>query len=207
MLPAALLAAAQRSIEAALQRDALTAKRLGSLSGKVILVSAREPSWQLYLLPAKGSIQLRAEYAGEVDCQLSAPSSVLAKLLISNDRKALLQNPELELTGDSQVLINLQNIISDLRLDGEAELARWLGPVPAHAIGSLLRRSHQWGKDSRDSLRLTLGEYLTEESRQLVGNAEARASAELLHEMRLQLDRLEARVALLSPTNLDIPDA
>lgn len=207
MLPAALLAAAQRSIEAALQRDALTAKRLGSLSGKVILVSAREPSWQLYLLPANGSIQLRAEYAGEADCQLSAPSSVLAKLLISNDRKALLQNPELELTGDSQVLINLQNIISDLRLDGEAELARWLGPVPAHAIGSLLRRSHQWGKDSWDSLRLTLGEYLTEESRQLVGNAEARASAELLHEMRLQLDRLEARVALLSPTNLDTPDA
>ncbi|MEH6800899.1 MAG: SCP2 sterol-binding domain-containing protein [Halopseudomonas sabulinigri] len=207
MLPAALLAAAQRSIEAALQRDALSAKRLGSLSGKVILVSAREPSWQLYLLPANGSIQLRAEYAGESDCQLSAPSSVLAKLLISNDRKALLQNPELELTGDSQVLINLQNIISDLRLDGEAELARWLGPVPAHAIGSLLRRSYQWGKDSRDSLRLTLGEYLTEESRQLVGNAEARASAELLHEMRLQLDRLEARVALLSPTNLDTPDA
>lgn len=207
MLPAALLAAAQRSIEAALQRDALSAKRLGSLSGKVILVSAREPSWQLYLLPANGSIQLRAEYAGESDCKLSAPSSVLAKLLISNDRKALLQNPELELTGDSQVLINLQNIISDLRLDGEAELARWLGPVPAHAIGSLLRRSYQWGKDSRDSLRLTLGEYLTEESRQLVGNAEARASAELLHEMRLQLDRLEARVALLSPTNLDTPDA
>ena len=207
MLPAALLAAAQRSIEAALQRDALTAKRLGSLSGKVILVSAREPSWQLYLLPANGSIQLRAEYAGESDCKLSAPSSVLAKLLISNDRKALLQNPELELTGDSQVLINLQNIISDLRLDGEAELARWLGPVPAHAIGNLLRRSHQWGKDSRDSLRLTLGEYLTEQSRPLVGNAEARASAELLHEMRLQLDRLEARAALLSPTNLDTPDA
>lgn len=207
MLPAALLAAAQRSIEAALQRDALTAKRLGSLSGKVILIAAREPAWQLYLLPGAGRIQLLANYAGEADCQLNAPSAVLAKLLISNDRKALLQNPELELTGDSQVLINLQNIISDLQLDGEAELARWLGPVPAHAIGSLLRRSHQWGKDSRASLRLTLGEYLTEESRQLVGNAEARASAELLHEMRLQLDRLEARVALLSPTKPDTPDA
>jgi len=207
MLPAALLVAAQRSIEAALQRDALTAKRLGSLSGKVIQIAAREPAWQLYLLPGAGRIQLLADYAGEADCQLSAPSAVLAKLLISNDRKALLQNPELELTGDSQVLINLQNIISDLQLDGEAELARWLGPVPAHAIGSLLRRSHQWGRDSRDSLRLTLGEYLTEESRQLVGNAEARASAELLHEMRLQLDRLEARVALLSPTKPDTPDA
>ncbi len=207
MLPAALLAAAQRSIEAALQRDALTARRLGALTGKVILVSAREPAWQLYLLPGEGRMQLLNTYSGEADCQLSAPSAVLAKLLVSNDRKALLQHPELALTGDSQVLISLQNIIGDLRLDGEAELARWLGPVPAHAIGSLLRRSHQWGKESRDSLRLTLGEYLTEESRQLVGNAEARASAERLHEMRLQLDRLEARVALLSPTDPDTPDA
>jgi len=150
---------------------------------------------------------LLAEHPGDADCQLSAPSAVLAKLLISSDRKALMQDPELALTGDSQVLITLQNIISDLKLDGEAELQRWLGPVPAHAIGSLLRRSHQWGKDSRESLRLTLGEYLTEESRQLVGKAEARASAELLHEMRLQLDRLEARVALLNPTDPDTPDA
>ncbi|MEH6565767.1 MAG: SCP2 sterol-binding domain-containing protein [Halopseudomonas sp.] len=207
MLPAALLAAAQRSIAAALQRDALTAKRLGALSGKVILITAREPAWQLYLLPAEGSIGLHADYAGEPDCQLSAPSTVLARLLVSGDRKAVLQHPELALTGDSQVLISLQNIIGDLQLDGEAELARWLGPVPAHAIGSLLRRSHQWGKESRDSLRLTLGEYLTEESRQMVGTAEARASAETLHEMRLQLDRLEARVALLSPTDPDTPDA
>ena len=207
MLPAALLTAAQRSMEAALKRDALTAKRLGALSGKVILITAREPAWQLYLLPTAGSIQLLAEHTGDADCQLSAPSAVLAKLLISSDRKALMQDPELALTGDSQVLITLQNIISDLKLDGEAELQRWLGPVPAHAIGSLLRRSHQWGKDSRESLRLTLGEYLTEESRQLVGKAEARASAELLHEMRLQLDRLEARVALLNPTDPDTPDA
>ncbi|MEH6493489.1 ubiquinone biosynthesis accessory factor UbiJ [Halopseudomonas sp.] len=207
MLPAALLAAAQRSIEAALQRDALTARRLAALTGKVILISAREPDWQLYLLPAEGRMQLLNAYAGAADCQLSAPSAVLAKLLVSRDRKALLQHPELELTGDSQVLISLQNIFGDLRLDAEAELARWLGPVPAHAIGSLLRRSHQWGKDSRESLRMTMGEYLTEESRQLVGNAEARASAELLHEMRLQLDRLEARVALLSPTDPDTPDA
>ncbi|ROZ81651.1 SCP2 domain-containing protein [Pseudomonas neustonica] len=207
MLPAALLTAAQRSIEAALKRDTLTATRLGALSGKVILITAREPAWQLYLLPTAGSIQLLAEHTGDADCQLSAPSAALAKLLISSDRKALMQDPELALTGDSQVLITLQNIISDLKLDGEAELQRWLGPVPAHAIGSLLRRSHQWGKDSRESLRLTLGEYLTEESRQLVGKAEARASAELLHEMRLQLDRLEARVALLNPTDPDTPDA
>jgi ubiquinone biosynthesis protein UbiJ len=207
MLSAALLKAAERSIAAALARDSVTARRLGALQGKSVLISARDPDWQLWLLPAEGEIALRNASEQPADCELHAPSALLARLLISSDRKALLQEPEVELVGDSQVLVTLQNIMADLRLDGEAELARWLGPVAGHAIGSALRRSHQWGRESRASLRQTLAEYLTEESRQLVGQAEARARAEQLHALRLQLDRLEARVALLTPTAPDSPDA
>lgn len=207
MLSAALLKAAERSIAAALARDSVTARRLGALQGKSVLISARDPDWQLWLLPAEGEIALRNASEQPADCELHAPSALLARLLISSDRKALLQEPDVELVGDSQVLVTLQNIMTDLRLDGEAELARWLGPVAGHAIGSALRRSHQWGRESRASLRQTLAEYLTEESRQLVGQAEARARAEQLHALRLQLDRLEARVALLTPTAPDSPDA
>lgn len=207
MLPAALLKAAERSIAAALARDSVTARRLGALQGKSVLISARDPDWQLWLLPAEGEIALRNASEQPADCELHAPSALLARLLISSDRKALLQEPDVELVGDSQVLVTLQNIMTDLRLDGEAELARWLGPVAGHAIGSALRRSHQCGRESRASLRQTLAEYLTEESRQLVGQAEARARAEQLHALRLQLDRLEARVALLTPTAPDSPDA
>jgi len=207
MLPAALLKAAERSIAAALARDSVTARRLGALQGKSVLISARDPDWQLWLMPAEGEIALRNASEQPADCELHAPSALLARLLISSDRKALLQEPDVELVGDSQVLVTLQNIMTDLRLDGEAELARWLGPVAGHAIGSALRRSHQWGRESRASLRQTLAEYLTEESRQLVGQAEARARAEQLHALRLQLDRLEARVALLTPTAPDSPDA
>lgn len=207
MLTAALLKAAERSVAAALARDSVTARRLAALQGKCLLISARDPDWQVWLLPAEGEIALRASSEQPADCELHATSALLARLLVSSDRKALLQEPEVELVGDSQLLVTLQNIMADLQLDGEAELARWLGPVAGHAIGSVLRRSHQWGRESRASLRQTLAEYLTEESRQLVGQAEARARAEQLHELRLQLDRLEARVALLTPTAPDSPDA
>lgn len=207
MLSGALLRAAERSIAAALARDTVTARRISALAGKRILVSSRQPDWQLWLMPAHGTINLTTTSDAPADVELHAPASLLARLLVSSDRKAVLQDPDVELLGDSQVLIALQNALADLQLDGEAELARWLGPVAGHAIGSALRRSHQWGRDSRASLRQTLAEYLTEESRQLVGQAEARARAEQLHDLRLQLDRLEARVALLSPTDPDSPDA
>lgn len=207
MLSGALLRAAERSIAAALARDPVTARRIDALAGKRILVSSRQPDWQLWLMPAPGTIKLTTNSDAPADVELHAPAGLLARLLVSSDRKAVLQDPEVELLGDSQVLIALQNALADLQLDGEAELARWLGPVAGHAIGSALRRSHQWGRDSRASLRQTLAEYLTEESRQLVGQAEAGARAEQLHDLRLQLDRLEARVALLSPTDPDSPDA
>ena len=207
MLSGALLRAAERSIAAALARDPVTARRIDALAGKRILVSSRQPDWQLWLMPAPGTIKLTTNSDAPADVELHAPASLLARLLVSSDRKAVLQDPDVELLGDSQVLIALQNALADLQLDGEAELARWLGPVAGHAIGSALRRSHQWGRDSRASLRQTLAEYLTEESRQLVGQTEARARAEQLHDLRLQLDRLEARVALLSPTDPDSPDA
>ncbi|HCB43675.1 MAG TPA: SCP2 domain-containing protein [Pseudomonas sp.] len=207
MLSGALLRAAERSIAAALARDPVTARRIDALAGKRILVSSRQPDWQLWLMPAPGTIKLTTNSDAPADVELHAPASLLARLLVSSDRKAVLQDPDIELLGDSQVLIALQNALADLQLDGEAELARWLGPVAGHAIGSALRRSHQWGRDSRASLRQTLAEYLTEESRQLVGQTEARARAEQLHDLRLQLDRLEARVALLSPTDPDSPDA
>ena len=207
MLSGALLRAAERSIAAALARDPVTARRISALAGKRILISSRQPDWQLWLTPASDTINLSTSSDAPADVELHAPASLLARLLVSSDRKAVLQDPDVELLGDSQVLIALQNALADLQLDGEAELARWLGPVAGHAIGSALRRSHQWGRDSRASLRQTLAEYLTEESRQLVGQAEARARAEQLHDLRLQLDRLEARVALLSPTDPDSPDA
>ena len=207
MLSGALLRAAERSIAAALARDTVTARRISALAGKRILISSRQPDWQLWLTPASDTINLSTSSDAPADVELHAPASLLTRLLVSSDRKAVLQEPEVELLGDSQVLIALQNALTDLQLDGEAELARWLGPVAGHAIGSALRRSHQWGRDSRASLRQTLAEYLTEESRQLVGQAEARARAEQLHDLRLQLDRLEARVALLSPTDPDSPDA
>ena len=80
MLPAALLKAAERSIAAALARDSVTARRLGALQGKSVLISARDPDWQLWLLPAEGEIALRNASEQPADCELHAPSALLARL-------------------------------------------------------------------------------------------------------------------------------
>lgn len=207
MLTRALLSGVQRSLAAALSRDALTAQRIARLSGKVILIQARDPNWQLYILPDGPQIDLLDSCDLTPDCSLSAPSALLARLLVSDQPQRLLQDPGLRLSGDSQVLISLQNALADLRLDGEAELARWIGPVAAPRVTSVLRAGREWGSQAQQSLSRSLSDYLTEESRQLVGRAEASVTADQLHHLRLDLDRLEARVARLNAPDPDTPDA
>lgn len=207
MLTRAMLGAAERSLQLALERDPLTASRLAALQNKTVLVQGRNPDWQLYLQPGPNGISLTTDSILEPDCTLSAPSSMLAKLLISDQRQRLLQDPELHLSGDSQVLVSLQNTMADLHLDGEAELSRWVGPVPAHAVAQVARKSWAWGDGARQTLGRSLAEYLTEESGQLVGNAEAQVSADQLYQLRLDLDRLEARVQQLSDNHPETPEA
>ncbi|WP_022963647.1 ubiquinone biosynthesis accessory factor UbiJ [Halopseudomonas pelagia] len=206
MLTRALLSGVQRSLAAALARDPLTARRLAQLDGKVILIRAREPDWLLFIVPGSQGVQLLASSDRAPDCTLSAPSALLAQLMVSEQRQQLLQNPAVQLSGDSQVLVSLQNALTGLQLDGEAELARWIGPVAGHTLANMLRTGREWGSQAHSSLGRSLSEYLTEESRQLVGNAEARVSADQLHQLRLDLDRLEARLARLNAPDPDTAD-
>jgi len=134
-----LLAGVERSLALAIQQDPLTARRLAGLQGRVILIQSREPAMSIYLLPDSEGLRLASQHEGDIDCTLSAPASLLARLALSSERQQLLQTPELELSGNTQILVQLQNIFADLQLDGEAALARWLGPVVAHAIGRLAR--------------------------------------------------------------------
>ncbi len=195
-----LLAGVERSLALAIDQDPLTGQRLAGLQGRVILIQSRDPAMSIYLLPDSEGLRLASSHEGDVDCTLSAPASLLARLALSSERQQLLQLPEVELNGDTQVMVQLQNIFADLQLDGEAALARWLGPVVAHALGRLARGGRSWMDSNRDSLQHSIAEYLTEEGQQLVGRAEADASATRIHELRLQLDRLDARVQrLLQP--------
>lgn len=192
-----LLAGVERSLALAINQDPLTRQRLAALAGRVILLRSRDPAMSIYLLPDSEGLRLASHHEDDPDCTLSAPAGLLARLALSSDRQQLLQSAEVELSGDTQLLVQLQNIFADLQLDGEAALARWLGPVAAHAIGRVARRGRGWASTSRDNLQQAVNEYLTEEGRQLVGRAEADARAARIHELRLQLDRLEARVQRL----------
>jgi ubiquinone biosynthesis protein UbiJ len=194
MLLTGLFAGVELGLNRVLAMDSTALPRLARLSGRVIAVECTAPALQLFILPSASGLQLAAQWEGATDCRLRAPAASLLHLAISTDKTRILHSPEVSLEGDSAALLELTGILQDLELDWEYELARWLGPLGSQLLSSHLRSRVSWSGQALDSLRLNLADYLSEESRSLVGQREADARFAELDRLKLALDRLDARI-------------
>jgi ubiquinone biosynthesis protein UbiJ len=198
MLFSGLLASVEHGINRVLRMDSTALPRLERLTGKVIAVDCRNPALQLFILPSDDGLLLAAHWEADADCTLRAPASSLLRLALSQDKTAVLHGPDVELEGDSAVLLELVGVLQDLELDWEYELSRWLGPVASPLLGGHLRNSARWTSDSVANLTRNLADYLSEESRTLVGQREAEARFAEIDQTKQDLERLEARFERLT---------
>ena len=198
MLLSGLLASVESGVNRILRLDSTALARMRPLTGKVIAVECASPALHLFILPSDEGLLLAAQWAADADCTLRAPASSLLHLALSKDKTAVLHGPQVDLEGDSHVLMELAAILQDLVLDWEFELSRWIGPVATALIAGHVRSRANWYQHGFASLNQNLAEYLSEEARTLVGEREAQARFNELDQLKLDLDRLEARVERLS---------
>lgn len=201
MLLSGLLASVEHGINRVLRLDSTALPRMARLSGKVIAVECSSPSFKLFILPGDEGLLLASHWEVEADCTLRAPAASLLRLALSDDKSAVLHGPDVELDGDSAALLDLFGILQDLELDWEYELSRWLGPVATTLLGDHLRSRARWSRDGLAGLSHNLADYLSEETRTLVGKHEAEARFAELDRIKLDLDRLEARIERLAQSS------
>ncbi|WP_296288000.1 SCP2 sterol-binding domain-containing protein [Pseudomonas sp.] len=198
LLLQAALASAEATVNRVLRLDGVALRRLGRLAGKVLEVDCQAPALRLFILPDADGLHLAAHHEAPADCTLVAPAGSLLQLALAKDKTRVLHSPEVTMGGDSAMLLELADILQSLELDWEYEVSRWLGPVPASLLGARLRGGMAWAGDSLESLRLSLADYLAEESRTLVGQHEAEARFAELDQLKISLDRLDARITRLT---------
>lgn len=198
MLKSLLLAGIDSGFNALLQLDPASRSRLAALSGQVLAIQGREPEFNLFLLLHDNGIQLAAHWDGEADCTLTASAAELWQLATTRDKHAALHQPGVSIEGNHSLLQQLSDILHDMDIDWEYQLQQWFGPVAASLIGGHLRLRYRWTAAALASLQQRLQDWLAEEARLLVGNNEARVRFAELDQLKLQLDRLEARAALIA---------
>jgi len=97
--------------------------------------------------------------------------------------------------GDAHFASDLSRIVSKIDWDYEEDLSRVFGDVIAHRLGELLRGFGRWLSGARHSMKSSLSDYLTEESRLLVTRVGADLFIQEVDELSDAVGRFEKRVA------------
>lgn len=135
------------------------------------------------------STTTEAEIAG-------GPLSLLA--LASESPEAVLQRGDVQIRGDAELAQKFRELALLLRPDIEEEVSKVLGDAPAHHLGRFARAAFGWTRNAASTTVRNVAEYLAHERQHLVPKAEGDQLLKGVDTLRENVDRLEARIELLT---------
>ena len=191
------LKALEAVVNQAIRLDPLTAQRLQKLAGKRFHIECTDPAADVLIAINEQAITLLPPDGKPVTSHLTGDLTAFVKLMSADDKAAALINADLRLQGDSQLLIELEEILSYIELDWEYQLAQHIGDLPAHLLGKLGRGSFNWLKQTQPIFMRHLQEYILEEARLSPTKQEIDRFISDLQALNEQVERLEARIERL----------
>ncbi|SDM08927.1 ubiquinone biosynthesis protein UbiJ [Franzmannia pantelleriensis] len=195
-----LLAGLEATLNALLARDPAAPARLEALAGKRLVVNLTTPRLCLLLQVHSQGLHLQrasTDDATDADARVELDAESLGALLGGESIERLMFTGRLAVRGNPALLEALRDLLLDLDADWEGELARLLGDQPAHQLAEGGRRLGRFGARSARQLHADISEYLFEEARLFTGHDQHDVARDLLTNVELASDRLEARIERL----------
>jgi ubiquinone biosynthesis accessory factor UbiJ len=131
--------------------------------------------------------------ANPVDVTISLPANAAVNLL--TDSKRFFQ--AVQLSGSADFAETLAFVFRNIRWDAEADLAHFIGDIPAHRVERMRKRLFSEMQDGGTRLVRNLAEYATEDSDWLVPPRDIESFCRDVDILRDDLARLEKRLSRL----------
>lgn len=188
-----------RPLEATINRllalDPETPARLKPLLGRSVRVELPEIGLVLRANFNENGVNLNQAEPEDETVDASVRLSAAAALSLARTRGEQAQG--VEFRGDVAVVHALRRLAGGLEIDWEEQLARVTGDIIAHRAGLAVGGLFSWLTQTRQTFEANLGEYLTEEARQLPPAAEVAGFLDDIDRLRQDADRLQARLERL----------
>ena len=201
-IPITILGAIETAINTWLKLDESTLPRFSELDGKIIRFHITGLDLNLYFLPTPAGIQVLGNYPSEedggvVDATIhGSPMSLIKLSTSSNSGEALLKS-DVEIEGDTHVAKTFSAILREVDIDWEEHLSRLVGDVVAHQAAQASQSVSNWLKEGFDTIKNNTAEYLRDDAKLTPEDEEVSAFMNQIDDIRMNVDRLEARINLL----------
>jgi ubiquinone biosynthesis protein UbiJ len=168
--------------------------KLTAFDGKVICIDIKGPNKTIYLLINDSRISAVKTCDEKPDATIIGSPAALFKLGVHRDSAPLFFAGEVEIRGDTRLGRQFKSLLAEMEIDWEEHFSRFVGDIAAHRIAGLIHDLRKWSKSAADNFADDVGEYLQEESRDVVSGAEMGMFYQQVDKLRDDTERLKARI-------------
>lgn len=187
----------QKALNRYLALDPESAKRIQGLEGKTVLLTLLGAGISLQLVFRDGRIQIKHDDFLTSDTTIQGmPLSLLHMKLTRGDRKQFFAE-DVAIEGDLDVAQSVMDLFDQLEIDWEEYLSHWVGDVPSHQVGRFVRHIKKTARRAQEVLLQNVNEYVHEEADLFPPTEAMQDFFNDVDELRLDVDRLSARIALI----------
>ena len=179
--------------------------KLNEFEGRVICIDIRGPGKRIYLSITGNRVVFLDTYDTEPDATIIGSPAALIKLGVRRDTAPLFFTGEVEIRGNTRLGRRFKSLLADMDIDWEEHLSRLVGDIAAHRISNAFDALRSWSRSAAGNFADDVGEYLQEESRDVVSEAEMAFFCQQVDECRDAAERIKARIDRLSEGNQGQP--
>ena len=192
-----MTAVLEDAINRLLRLDPQMLARLGEFDGKCIglCLAGEDRDLEFFLFPSAAGFRVRATHDVAPDVTIRGDVPVFTRLVFGGSPTT--RAGELQISGDIELGQDFQRILRALDFDWEEHAAHIVGDVAAHQLGRVARELRAWARQSGETLRQDVREYLHEESRLLAKRESVDRFLSAVDTLRADTDRLEQRLTRL----------
>jgi len=184
------------TLEKALNRyfslDPESAKNLQKLQGKIVTIELLGIGLTLQMVFSATGVQLKADDFSEPDTLIQGGPISLLHIALARDKRKNLFAENATITGDLDFGQDVMALFDDLEIDWEEHLSHWIGDVPAHQTGRVIRGVKNLSERVRRTMTQNVNEYVHEEIDLFPPSEALRDFFQAVDELRMEVDRINA---------------
>ncbi|MCK5729217.1 MAG: SCP2 sterol-binding domain-containing protein [Methylococcales bacterium] len=177
-----------------------TSLSLAPLAGKVISITVKPFNETLYLCPTDKNIQCLEMYVGDVDATLTGYPSAFGLLGFPNLPLPDTASDKIEITGNQAIGEQFKQLFKQHEFNIEEKIASITGAEIAGTLTALFQSGQAWKKETIETFKLNVTEFLQEETRDVPALAEADIVYKQIMQLNQSVDAIEKRIIHLQNT-------
>ena len=174
---------------------------IAQFEGKALQVQVTLPPFPIRLSFNECRIRLSAidseQFDLGFDAKVTASASAFSQFMLTDSAKRSLVSDDLKIEGDTQFVQDLFIAMNQMDIQWEDLFSPLLGDIGTHQLSQIFDNASSWLSEGRSRMQQNVDDYLKEEARIFPSTIELGNFKDSLDELRLRIDRTEARIGQL----------